>query len=184
MNRPLVMGRMLCAMMAIASGVSLAAELPGDKADHAEVNDVTPVMRTLRTPRQSCRDEEVIYVQPQSQRNTRSITSTLLGAVFGGLAGNQIGDGDGRRIATGVGAALGAYTGNRIQAKNRSDNVFVNTDRRCFTTIDLQDVLIGYDVLYSVRGKTQGLVRTSYDPGKRIPLRGGKLLLDGKTRTD
>jgi uncharacterized protein YcfJ len=171
-------------MMAGVSGVTCGAELTGDKAEHAEVNQVTPVMRMLRTPRQSCRDEEVIYVQPKPQPVARSITGTVLGAIVGGLAGNQIGDGDGRRIATGVGAAVGAYTGNRIQERNRSENVFINTDRRCFTTIDMQEVLIGYDVRYSVRGIAQGLVRTSYDPGKIIPLRGGKLLLDGKTRTE
>ena len=185
MNRPLVMGRMLWAMMPIVSGVTCGAELSGDKAEHAEVSQVTPVMRTLRTPRQSCRDEEVIYVQPQPQRDMRSIAGTVLGAIVGALAGNQIGNGDGRGIATGVGAAVGAYLGNRIQEKEkRSDNVFVNTDRRCFTTIDLQEVLIGYDVQYSVRGKMQRLVRTSYDPGKRIPMRSGKVLLDGMTRKD
>jgi len=180
MRKPIVAGPFIGAMLAIMSGEIASAELSGNKTEHAEVSQVTPVVKLMRTPRQSCRDEEVLYVQRRS--DALGVTGTVLGAIVGGLVGNQIGDGDGRRIATGVGTLAGAYTGNRIQTKARSDNVFINTDRRCFTTVDLQPVLIGYDVRYRVVGKPEGMVRTSYDPGKRIPLRGGKLLLDGQTR--
>jgi uncharacterized protein YcfJ len=182
MRTPIITGPMLGAILVILSNAADGAGLTGNKTEHAEVSQVTPVTKLLRTPRQSCRDEEVLYVQPQS--TSRGITGTVLGAIFGGIVGNQIGSGDGRRIATGVGTVAGAYTGNRIQAKTKSDNVFINTDRRCFTMIDTQEVLIGYDVRYRVIGQPEGLVRTSYDPGKKIPLRGGKLLLDGKTRQE
>jgi len=182
MKTPIVTGPMLGAMLVIVSNAADSAGLTGNRADHVEVSQVTPVTKLLRTSRLSCRDEEVIYVQPQSK--PRGYTGTILGAIFGGLIGNQIGSGDGRRIATSVGAIAGAYTGNRIQTKASSDNVFINTDRRCYTLIDTQEVLIGYDVRYRVTGQPEGLVRTSYDPGKKIPLRGGKLLLDGKTRPE
>jgi uncharacterized protein YcfJ len=180
MRQTVAKGLMFGAMLAIVNGVVVGAELSKGKTDSAEVSQVTPVMKTLRTPRQSCRDEEVIYVQPQSR--WRGITGTVLGAILGGAVGNQIGNGDGRKIATGVGTVAGAYAGNRAMANTRSDNVFINTDRRCLTVVDKEDVLVGYDVRYRIAGEPEALVRTSYDPGKRIPLRGGKLLLDGKTR--
>ncbi|MDA0654099.1 MAG: RT0821/Lpp0805 family surface protein [Proteobacteria bacterium] len=39
---------------------------------------------------------------------------TLLGAVVGGLAGAQVGEGDGQLLAVGVGAVLGALVGGEI----------------------------------------------------------------------
>lgn len=42
------------------------------------------------------------------------------GAVVGGVLGNQIGDGDGRKLATVVGAVGGAVLGNDIERRARS----------------------------------------------------------------
>ena len=47
-----------------------------------------------------------------SNPNTAVLTPLL--GVAGGLAGSQIGQGKGKMIATGVGALLGAFTGNHI----------------------------------------------------------------------
>ena len=47
-----------------------------------------------------------------SNPNTAVLTPLL--GVAGGLAGSQIGQGKGKMVATGVGALLGAFTGNHI----------------------------------------------------------------------
>ena len=42
-----------------------------------------------------------------------------IGAVVGGLLGNQVGSGDGKTLATVAGAVGGAYVGNEIAKKNQ-----------------------------------------------------------------
>ncbi len=45
---------------------------------------------------------------------------TILGAVVGGIVGNQVGGGSGRTAATVLGAAGGAYAGNQIEKRNQN----------------------------------------------------------------
>jgi uncharacterized protein YcfJ len=71
-------------------------------------------------------DVHVISVQPRfstvyqqqcqtvSVREDNSGVGTLIGAVAGGIIGNQVGGGSGRDIATVIGAGVGASVGNRI----------------------------------------------------------------------
>lgn len=44
----------------------------------------------------------------------------ILGAVVGGILGNQVGGGDGKTAATVIGAAGGAYAGNELEKRNQS----------------------------------------------------------------
>jgi uncharacterized protein YcfJ len=68
------------------------------------------------------------YDQPdstQQQRPTQSYVSNMspvgtgVGAVVGGLLGNQVGGGNGKKIATVAGVILGGYAGNEV-AHNRN----------------------------------------------------------------
>lgn len=43
----------------------------------------------------------------------------ILGAVVGGILGNQVGGGDGKTAATVIGAAGGAYAGNELEKRNQ-----------------------------------------------------------------
>ena len=47
---------------------------------------------------------------------------TILGAVVGGIVGNQVGGGSGKTAATVLGAAGGAYAGNQIEKRNQNQN--------------------------------------------------------------
>ena len=47
-------------------------------------------------------------------------TGTILGAVVGGIVGNQVGGGSGKTAATVLGAAGGAYAGNQIEKRNQN----------------------------------------------------------------
>ena len=51
------------------------------------------------------------------------------GAAVGGVVGNQVGDGDGRRIATVVGAVGGAVLGNEIEKRVRTTKSYEITVR-------------------------------------------------------
>lgn len=46
------------------------------------------------------------------------------GAVIGGLLGNQIGDGSGRKIATVAGAVGGGYAGNEVEKRTRASTTY------------------------------------------------------------
>lgn len=50
----------------------------------------------------------------QTVQNPNTALGTISGALVGGVLGNQIGSGRGRTAATVVGAAGGAYAGNRM----------------------------------------------------------------------
>jgi outer membrane lipoprotein SlyB len=82
----------------------------------------------------------------QGSRPGNTTAGTLLGAVAGGLLGNQIGSGGGRAAATILGAVGGAAVGNRIAGGNSggyADNagpvyrVSVQTDNGQLRTYDV-----------------------------------------------
>jgi uncharacterized protein YcfJ len=166
--------------MLVADGAVSAPSGTDRPTRYAAVLGVTPVMRALRTSRQTCRDVEVQYITPQDPK--RNSAGAILGALFGGLLGSQIGSGDGRLIATVAGAASGGYAGYKLQRAKASDDVFKNIERSCTTTLDVKEELVGFDVRYRVGAIGEAVVRTNYDPGTKIPLRNGKVVLDGKTR--
>ncbi|QNP49016.1 glycine zipper 2TM domain-containing protein [Diaphorobacter aerolatus] len=55
-------------------------------------------------------------ITPRLQRSTPSGAGAAVGAVAGGVLGNQIGGGRGRTLATVMGVAGGAVVGNRIES--------------------------------------------------------------------
>jgi outer membrane lipoprotein SlyB len=55
-------------------------------------------------------------IRSQTVENSNTAIGTIGGALVGGLLGNQIGSGRGRTAATVVGAAGGAYAGNRMSS--------------------------------------------------------------------
>jgi outer membrane lipoprotein SlyB len=83
----------------------------------------------------------------QGTRPGNATAGTVLGAVAGGLLGNQIGHGGGRAAATILGAVGGAAVGNRIAGGNANGNyannagpvyrVSVQTDNGQFRTYDV-----------------------------------------------
>ena len=94
---------------------------------HTEQETQEPqyVQNTYREPQpvyQSQPDQPVQPVQPHpvlNYVNDMHPVGTGMGAVIGGLLGNQVGGGNGRKIATVAGALLGGYSGNEV-AHNRN----------------------------------------------------------------
>jgi uncharacterized protein YcfJ len=176
MNKSLIAGLVAGAVVATA-GAAVAGYAMKQPA-YAQVVAVQPVQKTIRTPRQECHDEVVTQKAPP--KDSKQITGTVLGAVIGGVVGNQIGDGSGRKIATGAGAAAGGYAGNRIQKRMQDGRTVSTTEKRCVTVYDTHIERNGYDVRYRI-GDREGTVRMGHDPGDRIPLRQGQLVLDAHT---
>ena len=62
----------------------------------------------------SSRVGTVESIRSQTVQNNNATFGALGGALIGGILGNQVGQGSGRTAATVVGAAGGAYAGNRM----------------------------------------------------------------------
>ena len=173
MNNSLIIGLVVGGVAVTAAG-ALAGYQALDHRGSAEVIDVEPLTRTVRTPRQVCSEEIVSHraVTNDPQR----VTGAVMGAVVGGVIGNQIGHGNGQTVATVAGAAAGGYAGSKIQ-KNMQDNKSTQTvEQRCRTVYDSTDKPDGYKVSYRL-GQHQGTVHTDRAPGRRIPVENGQLVL-------
>ncbi len=162
----------------IAMVVLTAGGVTGYKAmtrpAFAEVVAVKEATETVVTPREECQD---VQVQKQAPvKDTNRIAGTAIGGVAGGLLGSTIGGGTGKTVATVAGAAAGAYAGNQVQKNMQQKDVVTSTERRCKTVNEKSQKLIGYDVTYRLEGK-EGVVRMAHNPGDRIPVKDGQLVL-------
>jgi uncharacterized protein YcfJ len=175
MNRPLVTGLIIGVAVAAGAGAVASFKLRSNESDYAKVIEVTPLTKTINTPRQSCHDETVTHqVKP---RDTNQVIGTVAGAVLGGVIGHQIGGGSGRSIATVAGAAAGGYGGNRIEKHMQDKNTYTTTEPRCGTVYDKSEKQVGYSVRYRL-GDQERTIKMNHDPGDRIPVRDGQLVLD------
>lgn len=131
-----------------------------------------PVTKTIKTPREECRDEEV--TRQKAVKDDNRLVGTGIGVVVGGLLGNQVGGGDGKKIATVAGAAAGGVAGNQIQKRIQDGSTETVIENRCSTVYDSQQVDAGFEVVYILDGQ-QHTVHMDRDPGREIPLKDGRL---------
>ncbi|MGN7916951.1 glycine zipper 2TM domain-containing protein, partial [Lysobacter antibioticus] len=75
-----------------------------------------------------CYDVEV--QRPKQIKDQHKIAGTAIGAVAGGLLGNQVGGGSGKKLATAAGAVGGAFAGRKIQ-ENQQNKMETVIERRC-----------------------------------------------------
>ena len=100
--------------------------------------------------------------------------------IAGGVIGHQFGGGRGKDVATVVGALGGGYAGNQIQGSLQESDTYTTTQQRCKTVYDKSEKMLGYDVTYKI-GDQQGKIRMDRDPGTQIPLdSNGQLILNNK----
>jgi uncharacterized protein YcfJ len=153
----------------LANGSS-SADAGSAGAKYARVVSVDPVRKTVNNPRQVCHDEVVTTSEPPKDQH--QIAGTAIGAVAGGLLGNQVGGGKGRTLATVAGAVAGGYAGKKIQENRQHANVTSTTERKCETVNDSSTKVVGYDVRYEYNGVTR-TVRMDHDPGDRVQVQEG-----------
>jgi uncharacterized protein YcfJ len=165
-----VLGGALATGLAAYAGYQVIA---GPSA--AEVLEAKPITHVVKTPRQDCRDELVTRQKPV--KDEHRVTGTVAGALVGAVIGHQIGSGTGQDIATVAGAAAGGYAGNKAQKHIQENNTYQTTEKVCQTVYDSKTEPTGkYRVRYRLAGK-EGQVTMDHDPGKRIPVKDGKLVL-------
>ena len=175
MNKSLLVGAVLGAVGVTAGGAVATYSLVKSGPEYAQVLAVQPVKTQIKTPREVCKDVTVTRQRPVQDQH--QIAGTVVGALAGGLLGNQIGGGNGKKLATVAGAVGGGYAGNKVQEGMQNRDTYTTTQTRCNTVNDLSEKVVGYDVKYSI-GDKAGQVRMDRDPGSQIPLdENGKLVL-------
>jgi len=178
MDRSMIKGIVIGGVAAVAvaaSGVTGYKVLTTPR--FAEVLAVKDVTQTVKTPRQECHDVQVKHQAPVKDENR--VAGKVIGGVAGAALGSMIGSGRGNTMAMVAGAAGGAYAGNKVQKNQQEKDVVTSTESRCKTVYDSSEKHLGYDVTYRLEGK-EDVVRLDYDPGKEIPVKDGKLVLDAQ----
>lgn len=180
----------------------------GDGLEYAEVLAVRPVTEpttlyatvigsepisetvTSSTPRQVCND---VVVQERLPERDGLAGGTIAGAVIGGALGNQVGGGNGRKLATVAGAVAGGFAGRRIDQRHVGGQVVNSTRTECHTVSDTSQTsrVVAWNVTYRNPDGTTGTMRSGEQPGERIHLGEGEQVvgydvtyrLDGVERT-
>jgi uncharacterized protein YcfJ len=139
---------------------------------YGRVVSVEPVRETTSTaPQRECHDEVVTRRAPAKDQH--QIAGTAIGAIAGGLLGNQVGGGKGRTLATVAGAVGGGYAGHEIQERRQETNTVTSTVRKCDSVPGKSsDRIVAYDVRYEYNGVTR-TTRMDHDPGDRVEVQEG-----------
>ncbi len=94
------------------------------------VNDSGIHVENSRQPQSLCRDCGTIEgIREVAQEGQGTGLGAVAGTVLGGILGHQVGNGNGRDIATVVGALGGAYAGHTVEKNARSSQQYEVTVR-------------------------------------------------------
>lgn len=179
MDKSMLTGIGIGVAVAVAGGTLAGYNVIGkQEPTYADVLNVAEVTKTVQVPREVCEDVPVTRQKPV--KDEKRIVGTVAGALIGGVLGNQVGGGSGKKIATVAGAAAGGYAGNKVQQNMQANDTYTEMERRCNTVTESQVKLIGYDVSYQLGDQT-GKVRMDRKPGARIPVKDGQLVLTEQT---
>jgi uncharacterized protein YcfJ len=135
----------------------------------ADVLRVDPVYDRVQAsaPREECDD---VPVDRHVDGGNNNAAGTVIGAIVGGVLGNTVGKGDGRKAATVAGAVVGGAVGHNVASQD--DGYYAGPERHCRMVQDAAEErrIIGYDVQYRYRGDVY-MSRLDYDPGERMRVR-------------
>jgi uncharacterized protein YcfJ len=139
--------------------------------DNARVRSVQPQYEAVTVPRQQCASQ---WVNDEYRAEApRGYGGAVIGGLAGAVLGNQVGKGHGREAATALGAVLGAFTGDRVDNRDRGGDRYQQVPRQvqtCQTVNDVQQRLTGYQVGYEYRGQ-QFTALLPQDPGNSLQVR-------------
>lgn len=156
--------------------------------DMARVVSVDPIVEPGQpVSQQQCWSEPSSYAYQDrrdpryARRSQTSGGGALLGAIAGGVLGNSVGDGDGRKAATVIGAVLGGTIGNNIERNGsyrndpyayRGQPAGYRETQRCREVVTQvrDERVVGYRVGYEYAGRRYETV-TDYHPGSEIRVR-------------
>lgn len=204
MNKNLIIGLCVGGLMATAGGaialrdsspkmadiVSVTPITAGMEQQYAEVTHVEEhidpnaprfaVVTDTRAILVAGRDEEIcenVVVAHQAPiKDEHQIAGTAAGAIVGGVLGNQVGGGNGKKAATAAGAIVGGLIGKNVQSKHQGNQTYQTTERQCRIERGA-DRISGYDVTYRL-DEVSNVVRLAYKPGSHLPVVNGQLITD------
>lgn len=107
----------LCAGMLLFSGTAFAQQY-GPQDEGRRFNDGSKVV---------CKNVEV----QRNSKDSNRILGTATGAVVGGLLGNQVGKGNGKKVATVGGAVAGGLIGRKVQGNAQEKKGERVVERQC-----------------------------------------------------
>lgn len=115
------------------SGKNESAAVAAQAATPAIVRDVVSETRGVTTPVVKCNACGVVTsISAVKKEGAGTGVGAVIGGLVGGLAGNQVGGGDGKKIATVAGVIGGAVVGNKIEGNRNDDSYYV-------ITVDMDD---------------------------------------------
>ncbi|WNK20976.1 glycine zipper 2TM domain-containing protein [Halomonas piscis] len=162
MSKSIVVGSTLAVLG--LGGLAFGAWQMQDQAQgpaYADIVNVQEITRTVETPREVCEDvqKQVPVKQPPQQAQSsdpNKLLGSAAGAVVGGLLGNQVGGGTGKKLATAAGAIGGGLAGREVQERveNRQraqagagqPQTRTVTREECRTVVDTHQESEGYKV--------------------------------------
>ena len=136
----------------------------------ADVLRSDPIYETVQEarPREVCSDVSTEH----NRRYDNTNAGTVVGALVGAALGNQVGGGDGRRVATVAGAVVGGAVGREVDASDNPQGTERSVRSECRVVdqyVERKEV-VGYDVQYRYRGEVYSS-RMDYDPGEKLRVR-------------
>src|SRR5487761_2103950 len=143
----------------VAAALCGAASTGAWATEYGTVVSSTPIVAAVPVPQRECVDQPVVYQQPTSG------VGALLGAIAGAAIGHNVGGGDGRALATGVGLVAGSAIGDRVEGDSLP--AVSSTVRQCRTVTRYENRTVGYDVVYDCQGQRRH-TRLAQQPGERI----------------
>jgi uncharacterized protein YcfJ len=167
LNKKLNQALLISAVFVGASMSAVAGHEP--YGDRARVISATPQIEHINTPVQECRTE---YVRESVYENrSNSNGGAIVGTIAGGVIGSRFGGGNGRLIATAVGAGLGAVIGDRHDNRYNqpTERVVTRPVDRCVTVGRWETINRGYLVEYEYNGRRY-TTETAEHPGRYIPV--------------
>jgi uncharacterized protein YcfJ len=173
MNKSMIIGTILGVGVATTGGAIASYQFLKEPT-YAEVLNTSPLTKQVKIPHKECRDETVVHQKPV--KDTNRVAGKVIGATLGGVLGHQVGGGSGKKVATVAGAVAGGYAGDRVQNNMQKGDTYTTVEQRCSTTYETREDITGYDVTYRLKG-VESKVKMSYDPGGRIPLENGQLVI-------
>jgi uncharacterized protein YcfJ len=150
MNNTVLAGIIVGGVVLAAAGAIVASSGYNPLQKYATVVAVEPAFDTTRTPRQLCGDEAALA--------QASMT------------------GDAAAAAAPTPAPAPEPAKPKQAPGSKADSTEADTSAECIVVFDTNSVQSGFDVTYELDG-AQKVVRMDRDPGKRIPVEDGELVV-------
>ncbi len=154
MKTKTIQNTLLAAWIMMLSTAAVQAQEVG------KVISSTPIIQQVAVPRQVCNTQQVV------SGGQKSGAGAAMGAIAGGVIGNQMGQGTGNALATMAGLVGGAILGEKIEGPGTPE---VKNVQSCSQQMFYENRTMAYNVVYEFAGK-QYSVQMPQDPGPTVRL--------------